>query len=101
MLLAALEDLEDGPALIDRMSEAWSRGDLKVLEAEMVADMRRETPEFYRVLLADRNAAWAKAIAERLKGSGTSFIAVGAAHLVGPDSVQAELAELGIKSQRR
>jgi uncharacterized protein YbaP (TraB family) len=67
----------------------------------MVADMRREAPELHRVLLADRNAAWAKAIAERLKGSGVSFVAVGAAHLVGPDAVQAELAELGVKSERR
>jgi hypothetical protein len=101
MLLSALEDVEGGPAVIDRMSAAWSRGDLRALETELVDDMRKETPAFYKVLLADRNAAWARIIAERLKGSGVSFVAVGAAHLVGPDSVQAELAELGVTAARR
>jgi hypothetical protein len=32
-----------------------------------------------------------------LKGSGVQLIAVGAAHLAGPDSVQAQLAKRGIK----
>jgi uncharacterized protein YbaP (TraB family) len=35
-----------------------------------------------------------------LKGSGVQLIAVGAAHLVGPDSVQAQLAKRGIKAER-
>ena len=35
-----------------------------------------------------------------LQGSGTTFIAVGAAHLIGPDSVLAMLDAKGIKSER-
>jgi hypothetical protein len=35
-----------------------------------------------------------------LKGSGVQQIAVGAAHLVGPDSIQAQLAKRGIKVER-
>jgi uncharacterized protein YbaP (TraB family) len=35
-----------------------------------------------------------------LKGSGVQLIAVGAAHLAGPDSVQAQLAKRGIKVER-
>jgi len=31
---------------------------------------------------------------------GTVFVAVGAGHLAGPDSVQAQLARLGVKAQR-
>jgi len=31
---------------------------------------------------------------------GTVFIAVGAGHLAGPDSVQAKLAKLGVKAER-
>ncbi|MBW3558866.1 MAG: TraB/GumN family protein [Proteobacteria bacterium] len=100
MLLSTLDEVEEGPAMIDRMSEAWSRGDLGALEREMVADMKNETPAFYKVVLADRNAAWARALNEHLKGSGTTFVAVGAAHLIGPDSVQAELAELGVQAAR-
>lgn len=32
--------------------------------------------------------------------AGVAFIAVGAGHLIGPDSVQAQLAERGIRSER-
>jgi uncharacterized protein YbaP (TraB family) len=35
-----------------------------------------------------------------LEGAGVSFIAVGAAHLVGADSLQQQLKLRGIKSER-
>lgn len=101
MLLAALDELEGGPAMITRMSEAWVRGDVQALETELVEDLREETPAFYKIVIADRNKAWAKLLKEHLKGSGATFVAVGAGHLVGPDSVQAELAKLGVRSERR
>jgi uncharacterized protein YbaP (TraB family) len=47
-------------------------------------------------LLRNRNENWAGQIEEMLKGSGVSFIAVGAGHLVGPDSVQNRLKLRGI-----
>jgi hypothetical protein len=62
--------------------------------------MRREYPELYRVLLTGRNKAWADILAERLKGKGVSFVAVGSAHLVGPESVQTQLRARGIKAVR-
>ncbi|MEG8018125.1 TraB/GumN family protein [Sphingomonas sp. LR55] len=36
----------------------------------------------------------------RLGTPGTVFIAVGAGHLAGKDSVQAQLAKLGVKAER-
>ena len=48
-------------------------------------------------LIQRRNAAWTRAIAERLAGSGETVIVVGAGHLVGPDSVPALLRARGIK----
>jgi uncharacterized protein YbaP (TraB family) len=47
-------------------------------------------------LLKNRNENWAGQIEQMLKGSGVSFIAVGAGHLVGPDSVQNRLRLRGI-----
>jgi uncharacterized protein YbaP (TraB family) len=35
-----------------------------------------------------------------IRQPGTVFIAVGAAHLAGPDSVQAQLAKLGVVVQQ-
>jgi len=52
-------------------------------------------------MLVKRNEAWAKAIAERMKQPGTTFVAVGAGHLAGPDSLQKQLEKLGIEVQRQ
>jgi uncharacterized protein YbaP (TraB family) len=51
-------------------------------------------------MFVQRNARWASWIANRLKTPGTVFVAVGAGHLSGPDSVQSQLASLGVKSAR-
>jgi uncharacterized protein YbaP (TraB family) len=51
-------------------------------------------------MLAKRNATWAKWIENRLKSPGTVFVAVGAGHLAGRDSVQDYLAKTGIKTAR-
>jgi uncharacterized protein YbaP (TraB family) len=48
-------------------------------------------PEIKRVLLTDRNQRWADWIAKRMKRPGTVFLAVGAGHLAGKESVQAML----------
>ncbi|RZL56533.1 MAG: TraB/GumN family protein, partial [Sphingomonas sp.] len=48
----------------------------------------------------DRNARWATWIKQRMARPGTVFIAVGAGHLAGPESVQAQLAKLGVKAER-
>lgn len=62
--------------------------------------MKRETPALYQRLLVQRNASWAGKIKAMLDTPGTVFIAVGAAHLAGPDSVQAQLARLGVHAER-
>jgi uncharacterized protein YbaP (TraB family) len=51
-------------------------------------------------MFTERNANWAGWIAQRLQEPGTVFVAVGAGHLAGRDSVQAKLTELGVKSAR-
>jgi uncharacterized protein YbaP (TraB family) len=62
--------------------------------------MRKEAPEVFDALLKRRNDNWVKQIATLMKSSGTQFIAVGAAHLLGKDSVPDQLAKLGYKVQR-
>lgn len=96
----SLEDFEEGAAMLDRLAAGWSTGNLSVLEGELVTDMKTEAPELYKVILVDRNVDWANQIEEKLKGKGTSFIAVGSGHLVGADSVQVQLARKGIKAER-
>lgn len=85
---------------MDKTVAAWAAGDVATLERTVVADMKAEAPQLYEVLVVRRNEDWAGQIETRLKGSGVSFMAVGAAHLIGPDSVQAKLKLRGIEAQR-
>lgn len=100
-LASTLDDMDDTTEQLDAMVAAWSAGDTAGLEKIFVSEMRDGYPEVYDALLVRRNEAWAKVLAEKLKGSGVTFVAVGAGHTVGPDSVQAQLAKLGIKAERQ
>ena len=59
-------------------------------------EMKTDAPAAYDALLVRRNANWAGQIETLLKGSGTAFIVVGAAHLAGADSVQSMLEARGV-----
>lgn len=83
------------PDYIDRLIGSWAAGDVGTLDALYLADMRTRFPEAYAVFLTKRNAAWAETLAKELAGAGTDFVAVGALHLVGPDSVPAMLKARG------
>ena len=99
-LSATLDDVDEGVAKIDKMVTAWAAGDLASLESEFVSEMKADYPELYELLIVKRNEDWAQQLKTKLAGSGVSFVAVGSGHLVGPDSVQAQLAKLGIKAER-
>lgn len=75
---------------------AWMSGDLKAIEKQGLAPMRKKTPTLYRRLVTDRNARWTDAIVERLAGSGETVVVVGAAHLVGKDGLPTMLRKRGV-----
>ena len=100
LLDSTLDEIDEGPAKIDALVTAWAAGDQDALKTQMIDEMQRDYPEIYKLLLVDRNHDWAGQLKTKLAGSGVSFVAVGAGHLVGPDSVQAQLKTLGIKAQR-
>jgi uncharacterized protein len=94
--------VDELPALDKQMAsmvDEWARGDPEALAREM-NDELKSSPEVAKVLLVDRNRNWAQWIRQRMTKPGTVFIAVGAGHLAGPDSVQAQLAKLGLKAER-
>ena len=100
LLESTLDEVDEGPAKVDALVTAWAAGDQAALKSQMIDEMQRDYPEVYTLLLTDRNRDWAGQIRTKLQGSGVSFVAVGAGHLVGPDSVQAQLKTLGIKVKR-
>ncbi|HYD28998.1 TraB/GumN family protein [Brevundimonas sp.] len=81
---------------IDRLVDAWAAGDTATVRA-LAVDPMRATPLLYDTLLVRRNTNWANQIQTLLEGSGTIFIAVGALHLSGDDSVQEILRARGVE----
>lgn len=81
------------------MQSAWKRGDQAVF-VRVLAQLERASPDTYRMMFTERNARWADWIRARMQMPGTVFVAVGAGHLAGKDSVLVRLAQLGIPSQR-
>jgi uncharacterized protein len=98
-LESTLKDLPKFGAMAEQMITSWSKGDSEGLAKSMDKSMMA-TPELAKLLLADRNARWADWIKARLDRPGTSFVAVGAGHLAGKESVQAMLKKRKIKSTR-
>jgi uncharacterized protein YbaP (TraB family) len=93
-----LEQLPTMREDLAKLIAAWKAGRPEELAELLNAD---ETDERVRkALLADRNAAWAKWLKARLDEPGTVFVAVGAGHLAGNDSVQDQLAADGVMSTR-
>jgi uncharacterized protein YbaP (TraB family) len=97
-LKATLQQTEKDTDTLPRMLRAWNAGDADGLAKEMNAGM--PDPALRRALLENRNRAWAEWIDQRLDQPGTVFMAVGAGHLVGSDSVQTFLKQRGIGSER-
>ena len=62
--------------------------------------MRAQGADFYDMIFTQRNVRFAARIAQALKGSQTVFVAIGAGHLAGPDSVQAQLGKLKIATTK-
>jgi uncharacterized protein YbaP (TraB family) len=81
------------------MQDAWKHGDQGVF-VRILGQLERGSPDIYRMMFIERNSRWADWIRARMQTPGTVFVAVGAGHLAGKDSVLAQLGERGIYSTR-
>ncbi|GAD49611.1 hypothetical protein NT2_06_00500 [Caenibius tardaugens NBRC 16725] len=77
----------------------WRRGDIDAIAAETHRGMMAD-PELRAALLVDRNRAWSDRIAHMIKGHQHPFVAVGAAHMAGPEGLPALLAGKGFTVRR-
>jgi uncharacterized protein YbaP (TraB family) len=91
-----LQDIAKGDETLDLIDRLWAAGDAQGLGEALLPDFKSPGEQFYRVFLADRNADWADQIARRMEGQGDVFVAVGAAHMAGPDGLPALLRARGI-----
>lgn len=99
MLTQSVRDLPKAKPFARDMMRYWSTGQPDQLAKLMNRDMKA-APKLNKVLLLDRNKHWAAWIRNRLEKPGTVFVAVGAAHLAGKDSVQMQLRRYHVKTLR-
>lgn len=100
MLQETLDDYAKADTEIAALVKDWKAGDVDAIAALENSDMRNKYPVLYNTLLTERNRRWAQQVAQMLDARQTVFVAVGAAHLAGPDDVQAQLQKLGIAVER-
>jgi uncharacterized protein len=97
--IASAAQIEGLSKALAEMQAAWKRGDQSVF-AHMLGQLKAASPDTYRMMFTERNARWADWVRARMQTPGTVFIAVGAGHLAGPDSLLVGLAERGLPSRR-
>jgi uncharacterized protein len=101
MLAQTIDAQSEGVAHLDQLAGAWLIGDVDKLSGLLKAEIQDlHGNDFYNRLLVNRNKTWSKQIAKMMQQPGTHFIAVGAAHLAGEDSVQAMLQKHGLTVAR-
>jgi uncharacterized protein len=94
MLALTLQQDAAGVSNIDRMAVAWREGRAATL-AQILDEESAGLPDLKRRLHADRHRAWLPRLETLLAGSETVMVMVGSAHLAGPESLVAMLAEKG------
>lgn len=99
-LRGTLEEYRNAPTEVEKLVTYWAAGDVAKLNSLFISEAKSEGGSFYDQLFTNRNRAWTTKIEEMLAGKGVIFIAVGAGHLVGDDSVVAMLTASGFKVER-
>jgi uncharacterized protein len=96
-----LRDVDKSADELRSLVDAWKQGNVAAIAKLENDELKTREPALYQQLLVERNETWAAKIKDMaIRQPGTVFIAVGAAHLAGPDSVQAQLAKLGVIVQQ-
>jgi len=97
-LVSVAEQMDKVVPSMDAMVAAWAKGDAEGLAKLMNEEL--DDPALADRLLYARNRDWAEWVEARLADPGTVFIAVGAGHLAGANSVQDYLGKEGLTVTR-
>ncbi len=96
---SALAQADREKSLFLALEAAWTEGRLEDLAALLDQDLEKY-PRLINRVLTTRNRHWVSRITNLLHRPGVHFVAVGSAHLVGPDNLIAMLKERGIAVTR-
>ncbi len=100
-LMLTVRDLDGAKESLGAGIDAWRTGNIADLTRILIDDDISRLPALREALLTRRNVAWARELNQILDAeTGIFFVAVGAAHLIGDDSVQRQLETLGVTAER-
>ncbi|ANK13530.1 TraB/GumN family protein [Erythrobacter neustonensis] len=99
MLAAVIAESAAADKDPERLQRAWAAGDAEAIETASREGILAD-PDLREALLTARNRRWAAALLPVLRTEPRPLIAVGAAHLVGPDGLAALLAAQGYRVRR-
>jgi uncharacterized protein YbaP (TraB family) len=85
---------------MNAMVRAWLAGDDTLLDRLSNQKLAATNERYFDDVIVRRNEHFASSIVTRLQASGTAFVAIGAAHLCGHNSVQAFLRNYGVTATR-
>lgn len=97
---ASLAEIENLETQLSAGLDAWLAGDTNGLYNVLLADSRAVSPGAFDVIFVQRNREWVDSILALLAREENVFVAVGAGHLVGDDSVIDMLSEEGLATRR-
>lgn len=99
LLAAVLSDTKNVEAEQARLAATWRQGDMTAIEAETRTGILAD-PELRQVLFTVRNRDWTAQVIAMLQRGERPFVAVGAAHMAGPEGLPAMLAARGYRVTR-
>lgn len=99
MLAAVVAEQERSDTDAEALARAWMAGDTARMERLARLGLLAD-PAIYEALLAKRNRAWKEAIVSLIDRGGRPLVAVGGAHMLGPDGLPALLAADGYTVRR-
>jgi uncharacterized protein len=100
MLREMVAEVERLDRDINEIVQSWLKGDGDQLTALLLAGMQ-EYPELYQKILVERNRRWSAEIEKLVRQGSGAMVVVGAAHLVGRDSVVEMLKAKGYSVEQR
>ncbi|MDZ7896247.1 MAG: TraB/GumN family protein [Sphingobium sp.] len=99
LLASTIDEAGQSPDAFIGMYRDWAKGDVARLGRSLNAELSG-VAELRAPLLTRRNMAWDHRIDALIAPPGTELIAVGAAHLIGPDSLIALMEKRGWRVER-